>query len=263
MIGWMTGGFGGEVADFYARYRRGYPARVVNALATALELDHVSVVADLGCGSGQLTLPLARRVGRVIGVDPEPDMLRHAQAEAEQGQIGNVDWILGTTRELELVTARYGRLDAVTLANSVHLVDRADLFISARPALKPARRLAIIANGTPLWQQDHDWSRALRTFLERWLGTSLTSCCGTDDATRLQYRRELAELGYTVDEIRTDYSDILTLAQVIGGVFSAMSDRLPPADDRPAFAAELADHLTGMTPYVEQVSVRSLIARVR
>ena len=72
-------GFRGEVADLYHRYRHGYPAAVIDALAGAFGLTGQDVVVDLGCGNGQLTLPMARRVRAVVRVDPEPDMLRRAR----------------------------------------------------------------------------------------------------------------------------------------------------------------------------------------
>ena len=75
----MTLGFSGEVADYYAKYRRGYPPQVLDALQAAFGLDTDDVVLDLGCGTGQLTVPLASRFRSVIGMDPEPDMLRLAR----------------------------------------------------------------------------------------------------------------------------------------------------------------------------------------
>lgn len=73
---------------------------------------------------------------------------------------------------------------AITLANAIHLVDRAQLFTDASTVLRPGGALVIIGNGTPLWLQDITWSRTLRTFLERWLGIELVNHCGTDDETR-------------------------------------------------------------------------------
>jgi ubiquinone/menaquinone biosynthesis C-methylase UbiE len=79
-------GFGGEVAGFYHQYRRGYPQAVIDALMSAFALTSDDVVIDLGCGTGQLTLPIASRVRAVAGVDPEPDMLARARrAAADQG----------------------------------------------------------------------------------------------------------------------------------------------------------------------------------
>jgi SAM-dependent methyltransferase len=70
----MDPGFRSEVADFYHKYRRGYPPAVIAAVADAFKLTGEDVVVDLGCGTGQLTLPIAGRVRAVAGVDPEPDM---------------------------------------------------------------------------------------------------------------------------------------------------------------------------------------------
>ena len=51
--------------------------------------------------------------------------------------------------------------------------------------------MAVITNGTPLWLQDTAWSRALRRFLEQWLGTTTTATCGTDAASQRRYRDSL------------------------------------------------------------------------
>lgn len=75
----MQLGFSGEVVQYYHKYRRGYPIVVIDALVAALQLRPDDVVVDLGCGTGQLTLPLARRVRAAMGIDPEPDMLERAR----------------------------------------------------------------------------------------------------------------------------------------------------------------------------------------
>jgi SAM-dependent methyltransferase len=260
--GCVSSGFGGDVATYYAKYRRGYPSAVVHALVGALGLSSADTVIDLGCGSGQLTLPLAGRVARVIGVDPEPDMLRHARIAESEGPANIVEWIVGTVDDLPEISAQYGLVGAITVANAIHLVDRGPLFTTAQTALRPGGGLAIIANGTPLWLQDTAWSRALRTFLEGWLQTELTNYCGTDDATRSVYQHELMALGYHTEELRLAYTDTLTLDQIVGGVFSAMSQRLPAPNDRNRFSSDLGRALIGAAPYTEYVSVCTLIAHL-
>ncbi len=74
----MDLGFRGEVVDFYHRYRRSYPRAVIDAIVRAFKLATDDIAVDLGCGTGQLTFPIARRVRAVIGVDPQPDMLVRA-----------------------------------------------------------------------------------------------------------------------------------------------------------------------------------------
>ena len=44
------------------------------------------------------------------------------------GHAANVEWILGTAEDLVSLAAKHGGVAAVTLANAIHLVDRAHLF---------------------------------------------------------------------------------------------------------------------------------------
>jgi ubiquinone/menaquinone biosynthesis C-methylase UbiE len=115
-------GFGGEVAGFYHQYLRGYPPAVIDTLTGAFGLTGSDFVIDLGCGTGQLTLPIARRVRAVAGVDPEPDMLARArQAAAEQG-VRNASWLLGADTDIPALAALLGsRLaGAVTIGQALH-----------------------------------------------------------------------------------------------------------------------------------------------
>lgn len=48
---------------------------------------------DFGCGVGRLTIPLARRVPRVTGIDISPSMLLVAQDSAAQYQAANIDFV--------------------------------------------------------------------------------------------------------------------------------------------------------------------------
>jgi SAM-dependent methyltransferase len=70
--------------ELYERYRHGYPVAVLAAVGEALGLTYRDVVVDLGCGMGQVTLPIAGLVGGVIGVDPEPSMLITARRAAQR-----------------------------------------------------------------------------------------------------------------------------------------------------------------------------------
>ena len=196
----MDLGFGGEVADLYHRYRHGYPAAVIDAIADAFQLNADDLVVDLGCGTGQLTLPLARRVRAVVGLDPEPDMLRRARAAARDAGIANVSWILDADANLPALRGLLGEksIAAVTIGQALHWMGYGELFRSAVPLLRPGGGVAVVTNGTPLWLQDSAWSHGLRAFLERWLATRLVFPCGTDRQSQQRYAQELALAGFEV-----------------------------------------------------------------
>ena len=163
-------GFHGELVEYYHRYRHGYPATVIDLLAELFGLTGRDVAIDLGCGTGQLTLALAGRVRAALGVDPEPDMLRRAQQAAGEAGARNVSWMLGADTSVPALGGLLGdgSVAVVTIAQALHWMAHAELFEACVPLLRPGGGLAVVTNGTPLWLQDSDWSRALRGFLARW-----------------------------------------------------------------------------------------------
>ncbi|MGX1615412.1 class I SAM-dependent methyltransferase [Micromonospora chalcea] len=255
----MATGFGGEVATYYARHRRGYPPAVVDALAAAFRLGGNDTVVDLGCGTGQLSLPLADRVGAVIGVDPEPDMLAIARRSAVDRGTANATWVLGSDSDVPALSRLLGerRVGALTVAVAIHFMDRDTLFEAARPLLRPGGGIAVVTNGEPLWTQDTEWSPALRGCLERMLGHPVTGRCQTDEDGRRRNREALVRAGYRYEETSVRYEAPLTVDDMVGGVFSAMSvERLPSSRQRAAFAAEVRDALGGVDVVTECVTVR-------
>jgi SAM-dependent methyltransferase len=256
----MKRDFGGEAAGFYHRYRRGYPGAVIDALMGAFRLTGQDVTVDLGCGTGQLTLPIARRVRAVIGVDVEPDMLERARQAARDADVRNVMWMLGADTDIPALRRLLGdgSVGAVTIAQALHWMDHRNLFRAAVPLVRPGGGVAVVTNGTPWWLQETDWSRALRDFLEHWLGATLTHACGTDEQSQQQYRDDLAAAGFDVFTTDVDYVASLDIDQLVGGVYSAIGSRIPAADQRPAFAEQVRGALAPHDHFSEHVHVAIL-----
>ncbi len=251
----MGSDFRGEVADYYAQYRRGYPTAAVEAIVDAFGLGGEDIVLDLGCGTGQLSLPLAARVRAVMGVDPELDMLRLARRTAQERSAANISWVLGADSDLPALGRVLGdqSIGAVTIAVAIHWMERDSLFREARPLLRPGGGVAVVTNGTPMWLQDSSWSRSLRRALEELTGRPATGACQTDEAGRALNQRALLAAGYRFTESTVDYDATLTIDQVIGGMFSAMSPGL--LLDRDEFAAQIRRALAGHEPITEHVRV--------
>ncbi|KQS97341.1 methyltransferase domain-containing protein [Cellulomonas sp. Leaf395] len=245
-------GFTGEVVEYYAKYRRGYPPEVADRIAAAFSLTPDDIAVDLGCGTGQLTTVLAERVGTMIGMDPEPDMLS-AAARAATG----ITWVLGSDRDLPTLGRALRPLGVLTVATAIHWMDRDTLFRAARPLLRPGGGIAVVTNGLPLWLQAAEWSRELGSFLGEWTGRPAATC-QTDDAGRRVTRDALEGAGYEVIERTVDYTAPLSVDAVIGGVLSAMHPL--PEPERRRLTSELERRLRPYGPMTEEVSVKLQLA---
>jgi SAM-dependent methyltransferase len=247
--------FSGAVATAYAAHRRGYPEPVVDLLVKTLGLPRSAFVLDLGCGTGQLTVPLARHFSRVVGADPSADMLALARSGSPDAPAA---WLLAGDADVARLPLLAG-LDAVTIAQAIHLLDRPLLFRSLATSMSPRGRIAIIANGSPLWLRELDWSRALRAYLEEWLGAPVSSSCGTDAASRAGFRAELAAAGFPAAvEVSYDYTESHSLGRIAGNVCSALSPAQLPSSSS-SFEDGLRAAL-GPGPFAEDVRVSILVA---
>jgi 23S rRNA (uracil1939-C5)-methyltransferase len=88
-------------------------------IALALDLLDPGAMAhtlDLFCGIGNLTLPLARRAGQVLGVEGEPAMVERARQNAVRNGVANAEFMVADLSAAEPASTWAGRrFDAVIL----------------------------------------------------------------------------------------------------------------------------------------------------
>jgi SAM-dependent methyltransferase len=261
--------FAGDVADYYASFRRGFGDAVLTLLVDRLRLGPDSLVVDLGCGTGQLAIPLSAHVRHVLGVDPEPDMLAHARAAAQRhGSSSTTSWMLGSDADVPGLRDLLGgpAVHALTISNAVHFMDTARLFAGLSQVLAPGGSVAVIANGTPIWLQDSAWSHALRRFLEQRFHRDLSGSRCTDDAVLARCTTDLHAAGLTTESHSLDLRDTVSADWLVGNLMSAMPpDSLPARADRAAFTADVTSALRAAQPtgdFIEDVRVTMLLGRL-
>lgn len=140
------------------------------ALLDRAKLSSGMSVLDLGCGSGDVTLELARRVGhsgRVTGLDMDESVLQHARESAAAENLP-IDWRVGQAEEL----ADQGEYDLVYARFLLsHLVDPAAVLARMRRALRPGGRVVI--EDIDITSHSH-WppSQAFRRYIEIYSATA-------------------------------------------------------------------------------------------
>ena len=105
---------------FYARYRLGYPERLIAWVIAHTGARRGDPVMDLGCGPGLLAIPFARQGMAVTGVDPEPTML---DAGAEAARDAGVSLVFRQGSSYALPDD-IGPFKLVTMGRSFHWMDR-------------------------------------------------------------------------------------------------------------------------------------------
>lgn len=116
-----------------------YGDRFTGAALRAL-LPRSWVVADLGCGSGAVSVELAPHVARVIAVDNSPEML--AAAKRRAGKLANVDFRLG---DLEALPLADGSCDAALMLLALtHLGEPIAALAEMARILRPCGRAVVV-----------------------------------------------------------------------------------------------------------------------
>jgi 2-polyprenyl-3-methyl-5-hydroxy-6-metoxy-1,4-benzoquinol methylase len=124
-------------AENYAKYRPPYPPDAISQILQGFDdLSQITVV-DVGAGTGIAACQLADRGGRVIAIEPNPDM----RAAAISHPL--VEYRDGVAEQIALPDAS---VDLVTCFQSFHWLNPNSALLEFRRILKPMGKLAIAWN---------------------------------------------------------------------------------------------------------------------
>jgi len=126
--------------DSPERRKRLNPERVLSLLP----LEPEQVVADIGCGPGFFTLPLAHRLtnGQVVALDISEEMLATVREKVASAGVGNVELRASGEANFPVPPAS---LDGAFLAFVLHELEQKTTFLEqVNESLKPGGWLAVL-----------------------------------------------------------------------------------------------------------------------
>ena len=127
--------------ETYARYRPGYPAEVIELLRSECGLTALSIVADVGSGTGIFSELLLRNGNTVIGVEPN-----EAMRVAAENLLRGYSRFQSVNGSAEATTLPNASVNLITAGQAFHWFEAAATRTEFVRILKPGGFVALIWN---------------------------------------------------------------------------------------------------------------------
>ncbi|MFD4337840.1 class I SAM-dependent methyltransferase [Streptomyces anulatus] len=250
-------------APFYAAYRPGIPQEAVELLAQRVAGKQHRALLDLGSGTGQVPLALARKVTEIDVVEQDAGML----GEADKALAGlPVTVRLHNTSAEQFTPAAFYRANLVTICRAFHWMDQ-DVVLSRLEGMTAQDATVAVMGDGSLWTARTAWTDALRVLIQEYLGEERRA--GKDKtyaAHNRPYREILAESAFgQVEEHTIAVEREWTTDTVIGYLYSTSFAARPlfgeQVDDFERRARALLDEHTAADGLIEHASFQVVLGR--
>ena len=139
-----------QAAEYYDKYRPGYPQEIIDSLISVTGITEGSDLLEIGCGSGKATEQFIGNGFNILGIDPGEDLVRIGN---ERFQNENIHFVKGRFEEHDFEQKKF---DVIYAAQSFHWVPQLIGYIKCFDALKDNGYLALLWNMYVLNDNDAD-----------------------------------------------------------------------------------------------------------
>jgi len=143
-----------QAAALYDQARPGYPDALFDDVVALSGIPGGGRILEVGCGTGQATVPFARRGYRILAVELGADLA--AVARRKLAAYSQTEVLVGSFEDWPVEA---GSFDLLISATAFHWVDPAIRYRKAALALKPGGAIALFWN-------HHVWNEASGSFFD-------------------------------------------------------------------------------------------------
>ena len=243
-------------ALFYEELRPPYPPQFFSEVARQLKLSQQHALIDLGTGPGLLALGFAPYVGRVAGVDPEPEMLAAAREAAARAG-ASLALIEG---KAETLAEEIGAFDIVTIGRALHWMEREPTLARLERLVAPDGVIAVCSSVSAphrrnAWLDDYNDAR------RAWSPAKLWAESGSGDRTHRDLAAFFSGIGFRLaDQIRVETSQEVSVHDLARRVPTFSSSSPEALGDN--VEAMLADVRARLVPFSRNGVVTEAVVSV-
>lgn len=129
-----------QAAEYYDKYRPGYPQEIIDSLISVTGITEDSNLLEIGCGSGKATEQLTGNGFNILGIDPGEDLVRIGNKRFKNK---NVKFVKGRFEEYDFGQKNF---DVIYAAQSFHWVPQPVGYHKCADVLKENGYLALFWN---------------------------------------------------------------------------------------------------------------------
>jgi SAM-dependent methyltransferase len=238
-----------DTAWYYARFRPPYPAEAIDLVVEHFGPENGGSAVDLGCGTGQVAIPLAQRGLGVWAIDPSPEMLEQGRREAMAAGAASITWLQADDASFAgLLPQR--RFDLCVMASPFHWMQRDRALASLDGVISERGGIALLGNEISSWTEDADWAAICREVIVEFLGPSRRAGAGTYTDPPERHEALLARSAFTTVETHNLATRRLLSVEDVVGLQLSTSFASPAllGDRLDAFCETLTDRLQAIAP---------------
>ncbi len=208
-------------AWYYSRFREGYPPEFFTVLIKKFGLTDNDRVLDLGCGTGQIAIPISSLVREVVAMDPEPEMISEGKEQAALNGRLNINWVLGGSCDLPALRDTPGYFKLVTIGTAFHWMDREKALYDLYRMISDGGGIAIAWN-TSIWNNPaNEWQTITGQVIRKYLGEERRAGSGTFNVAPIRHEEFVRNSSFVNMEIwKRHWKRDSTLDEVLGNLYS-------------------------------------------
>jgi ubiquinone/menaquinone biosynthesis C-methylase UbiE len=254
-------------AQYYSQYRVGYGSEFLDHIVQYFKLDGNGRLLDLGCGTGQIAIPIAPYFNEVVGLDPEQEMLNEAKKQATNGGVKNIKWVQGKAED---ISDNLGTFRLVTIGAAFHWMDQVRVLEKVYSLIEKGGGLVIVYDSGYSWatrdEATEKWQQVARNLIKKYLGEKRRAGNSFYKKPEGDFDDLVEESSFGNQETWThEYTRERDIKSILGFLYStSFASRRLFGDKLEEFEKEFTEELLKAEPsgiFKEHAVVEAIIAR--